>query len=75
MYTLSLKGMRDPGEVITKTLVREFAEEALDYEVKYDKNDKINTKAGQLEAKLSTFFRNGTQVSFFITNIYCISIH
>lgn len=55
-------GMRDPGEVITKTLVREFAEEALDYEVKYDKNDKINTKAGQLEEKLSRFFRNGTQI-------------
>ena len=54
--------MRDPGELITKTLVREFAEEALDYQLKYDKNDRINTKAGDLEAKLHTFFRNGTQV-------------
>lgn len=55
--------MRDPGELITKTLVREFAEEALDYELKYDKNDRINTKAGDLEAKLHNFFRNGTQVN------------
>lgn len=55
-------GMRDPGEMITKTLVREFAEEALDYAVKYDKNNKIDTKAGELENKLNSFFRNGTMI-------------
>jgi hypothetical protein len=55
--------MRDPGELITKTLVREFAEEALDYQLKYDKNNRINTKAGDLELKLHNFFRNGTQVN------------
>jgi len=58
--------MRDPGEMITKTLVREFAEEALDYQVEYDKNDKINTKAGDLEKKLHQFFQNGTIVKYFL---------
>jgi len=55
--------MRDPGELITKTLVREFAEEALDYQLEYDKNNRINTKAGDLEAKLHNFFQHGTQVN------------
>lgn len=62
-YMYFVKGMRDPGEMITKTLVREFAEEALDYAVKYDKNNKIDTKAGELENKLNSFFRNGTMVN------------
>lgn len=55
-------GMRDPGEVVTKTLVREFAEEALDYQVKYDKNDKIDSNNGEIEQKLNKFFRNGTLI-------------
>lgn len=59
--------MRDPGEVITKTLVREFAEEALDYSLKYDKNDKLDTKNGEVEKKLDNFFKNGTLVNFFKT--------
>lgn len=54
--------MRDPGEVITKTLVREFAEEALDYSLKYDKNDKLDFKNGTMEKKLDNFFKNGTLV-------------
>lgn len=54
--------MRDPGEIITKTLVREFAEEALDYHIKYDKNNKINQSAGTIEENLSKFFKRGTQV-------------
>lgn len=57
-----LQGMRDPGELITKTLVREFAEEALDYQIKYDKNDRINQSAGRIEEDLSRFFKRGTQV-------------
>lgn len=52
-------GMRDPGEVITKTLVREFAEEALDYAVQYDKHDKIDKKASEMNKKLNDFFRDG----------------
>lgn len=54
-------GMRDPGEVITKTLVREFAEEALDYSLKYDKNNNLE-KNGEVEKKLDSFFKNGTLV-------------
>ncbi len=55
-------GMRDPGEIITKTLVREFAEEALSHNLKYDKSDRIEVKAGNIEEKLEKFFKNGTIV-------------
>jgi uncharacterized protein YaaR (DUF327 family) len=61
--------MRDPGEVITKTLIREFAEEALSHPIKFDKSDKIHSTDEQkhlhkenLDKKLELFFRNGTQV-------------
>ncbi len=71
-------GMRDPGEVITKTLIREFAEEALSHPIKFDKSDKITSTDDQkhlhnikenLDKKLELFFRNGTQVPeyFFFT--------
>jgi hypothetical protein len=43
--------MRDPGEVITKTLVREFAEEAL--------NMNVDEK---FEKRLNDFFKNGTEI-------------
>lgn len=33
-------GMRDPGEIVTKTLVREFSEEALSKDIKFDKKRK-----------------------------------
>ena len=65
--------MRDPGEVITKTLVREFAEEALDYSLKYDKNDKIDFKNGEIEKKLNNFFKNGTLVRFFFQNVLLLN--
>ena len=58
--------MRDPGEIITKTLVREFAEEALSHNLKYDKSNRIEVKAGDIEEKLNRFFRNGTQVKMFV---------
>ncbi len=58
--------MRDPGELITKTLVREFAEEALSHNISYDKNDKINTSAGTVENNLNNFFKNGKIVNILI---------
>ena len=54
--------MRDPGEFITKTLVREFAEEALSHDLVYNNSDQIEVEAGEIEQKLSEFFRNGIQI-------------
>lgn len=56
--------MRDPGEVITKTLVREFTEEALNMnsDIKFDKFGKIISKTGDYEKKLNEFFKNGTLI-------------
>jgi hypothetical protein len=54
--------MRDPGEIITKTLIREFTEEALNREISFDKFGRLIKKSDNLEQKLDIFFRNGTQV-------------
>jgi ADP-ribose pyrophosphatase len=54
--------MRDPGELITKTLVREFAEEALSHDLVYNNTNQIEVSAGDIEKKLSEFFRNGIQI-------------
>ena len=54
--------MRDPGEIITKTLIREFTEEALNREIHFDKFGRLVKKTDNLEHKLDLFFRNGTQV-------------
>ena len=62
MFDYNIKGMRDPGEVITKTLSREFAEEALSHNVKYDKRNRIDVTAGALEQQLNNFFKNGLLV-------------
>jgi ADP-ribose pyrophosphatase len=65
-------GMRDPGEIITKTLIREFAEEALNKEYEYNESGKIDNHeakkkdTGHFDKKLSHFFKNGTQVLFFL---------
>lgn len=55
-------GMRDPGEMITKTLVREFAEEALSHNLVYDEKDNIDVRKGEIEEKLNRFFRDGIQI-------------
>ena len=57
--------MRDPGELIANTLVREFSEEALAQELNFDKFGKItNTfETKGLSSTLNNFFRNGTMVS------------
>ena len=57
------QGMVDPGEKITKTLAREFAEEALSHNLNYDENDKIQVNAGYIEQKLNAFFKSGTTVA------------
>lgn len=57
--------MRDPGEIITKTLVREFTEEALNMNnqnISFDKNGHIIGTTGHLEKKINEFFKNGTQI-------------
>lgn len=54
--------MRDPDELITKTLVREFAEEALSHNLAYNNSDSIDVTAGDIEKKLNVFFRNGIQI-------------
>lgn len=57
-------GMRDPGELIANTLVREFSEEALDQELSFDKFGKIaNTFENKgLSSTLNNFFRDGTMI-------------
>ena len=54
--------MRDPDELITKTLVREFSEEALSHNLAYNNSDSIDVSAGDIEKKLNVFFRNGIQI-------------
>lgn len=57
--------MRDPGEIITKTLVREFTEEALNMnnrDIQFDKFGRIVGKTTNYEQKISAFFKNGTQI-------------
>jgi hypothetical protein len=56
--------MRDPGEIITKTLVREFTEEALNLneDIHFDKFGRIVSKTTNYVDKLNKFFKNGTQV-------------
>ena len=69
-------GMRDPGEKISRTLVREFAEEALNLndEIEFDKIGRIMGKNNDTQKqKLNNFFRDGTQVNiyfFFFSHSY-----
>ena len=51
--------MRDPGEVIQKTLIREFIEEALNMHSAYESKTEI-------EEKLVKFFNKGKPVSEFL---------
>jgi len=55
--------MRDPGEIITKTLLREFNEEALDRNVKFDKFNRIASNS-HFDKQLDKFFKSGVQVFF-----------
>lgn len=58
-------GMRDPGEVVTKTLVREFSEEALNEAITFDKAGNLIHKEDEaFQKRLTEFFRDGTQVIF-----------
>ena len=50
--------MRDPGELITKTLIREFSEEALSHDLIFDAKHRVISKT-EFEEKLLKFFRNG----------------
>ena len=54
--------MNDPGEIITNTLMREFAEEALNNQtLKFDEKSGVVTKSHSEEI-LKQFFRNGIEV-------------
>jgi ADP-ribose pyrophosphatase len=57
--------MVDPGELVNKTLIREFSEEALSSDLAFDKS---NVKArNKFERKLAEFFKKGgIQVVFFL---------
>ena len=55
-------GMIDPGEIVTKTLIREFSEEALSKNLIFDQQGQI-VKNDEVERQLVEFFRNGTQVT------------
>jgi hypothetical protein len=54
--------MRDPGEIISKTLLREFSEEALSQNLKFDKFNKV-IESGNLGTDLNEFFRRGHHVN------------
>jgi hypothetical protein len=53
--------MRDANEIIEQTLVREFAEEALSIELKFDKTNQLMVQKNVTE-KFKEFFSNGTLV-------------
>ncbi len=55
--------MRDPGEIIHNTLVREFAEEALSQDLEFDQKSGIVAKSSSEEI-LKQFFSNGLQVYY-----------
>ncbi len=61
-YFVNLKGMVDPGEVITKTLVREFSEEALSYDLTFaEATNQIEAK-NIFELQLKDFFNKSNLV-------------
>jgi hypothetical protein len=53
--------MRDVGEQCTKTLVREFCEEALSHDLKFDKSNRIIANS-DIEKDVKAFFKTGTKV-------------
>jgi ADP-ribose pyrophosphatase len=55
-------GMRDPGERINKTLIREFSEEALNNEISFDKFGRLVSGTKQFEDRLDKFFKGGIQI-------------
>ena len=56
--------MVDPGEMVTKTLIREFCEEALSHDVKFAHgNAEIETR-NKMELELKKFFQTGTRVCY-----------
>ncbi len=68
--------MVDPGEVVNRTLIREFAEEALSNDLAFNKSD---VKARNIfEAKLAKFFKTGIEVKVetkkFEKKLFCISL-
>ena len=57
--------MVDPGELASKTLIREFSEEALSYELKFNQgNNEVETR-NKMELELKKFFETGTRVNYY----------
>ena len=54
--------MREANEVVQQTLVREFSEEALSLELKFDKENRVVVEKNVTE-RFKDFFNNGTLVS------------
>jgi hypothetical protein len=68
--------MRDPGEIVTKTLVREFCEEALNYNLEFGKDNEIlnqskTNDSQNLESTIADFFHNGIEVKLRIRLFRC----
>ena len=60
--------MNDPGEKITNTLIREFAEEALNKQnLEFDENTGVVVTKSLSEENLKQFFSYGVEVNFFNT--------
>jgi hypothetical protein len=53
--------MREANEVVQQTLVREFSEEALSIELKFDKTNQIVVEKSVCQ-KFKEFFNKGTLV-------------
>jgi hypothetical protein len=53
--------MREANEVVQQTLVREFSEEALSIELKFDKTNQIVVEKS-VSQKFKEFFNKGTLV-------------
>ena len=51
--------MVDPGEFVTKTLVREFCEEALSLELTFSKDSHEMETKNKREVEIKKFFENG----------------
>ena len=54
--------MVDPGEIVTKTLIREFSEEALSHELLFNKESSEIETRSKFDVMLKKFFGSGKLV-------------
>ena len=58
--------MREGNEIVQQTLVREFCEEALSIELKFDKTNQIVVE-NNVSQKFKEFFNKGTLVRVYFS--------